>query len=161
MTMHVSNDQPCTLSIGGVTIGGGESKSIPAEWEPRCIELAKVGALRVIDGDGPVQRPAKSRAESLLAAMSEDDRAELLAKFGKPEVKADPKHGMPEDFGSWHVNRAKAWVTKCSDTDVLNALSKAETRETVLTALMERLQHVIKEQADAMDDRPASAKTGT
>jgi hypothetical protein len=46
--------------------------------------------------------------------------------------------GAPADFATCHVNKAKAWVNKCSDADLLTRLGNDENRETVLAAIIDR-----------------------
>ena len=138
--MHVTNDQSCTLIIGGVKIAGGESKPIPKAWESRCEELAKAGALRVTTSAGPVNRPAKDRAAALLAEMTDVERAELLSQFApKASDKAPAVDGAPDDFTTWHWTKSKAWVEMCDDAQVLHALGNVEQRQSVLSAIIDRI----------------------
>jgi hypothetical protein len=51
---------------------------------------------------------------------------------------AEPS-GAPVDFATCHVNKAKAWVNKCSDADLLTRLGNDENRETVLAAIIDRI----------------------
>lgn len=139
--MYVTNDQPCTLIVGGVRIQGGESKKIPSKWDDRCRELAGIGAMRVSDDKGPVLKPAKERAADILRDLSPEDRAELIRGIAAPDapLSRDPIAGAPDDFATWHWTRAKAWVGDCNDRDVLEALGNVESRNTVLQAIIDRI----------------------
>jgi hypothetical protein len=140
MPVYVTNDQPCTLVIGGVRINGGESKPVPAQWEGRCKELASIGAMRVTGEQGPVQKPAKARAAALLAELTDVERAELLGQFApKVSDKSPAVEGAPEDFTTWHWQKAKAWVEMCDDAKVLHALGNVEQRQSVLSSIIDRI----------------------
>jgi hypothetical protein len=56
----------------------------------------------------------------------------------QPDVKAPT--GAPSDFATCHVNKALAFVRKCTDVAVLTSLGNDENRESVLNAIIERIQ---------------------
>jgi hypothetical protein len=167
--MQVHNDQDCVLVIGDVRIKGGESKPIPVEWETRVQQLADAKALRIHGGLKVEHDDRPSRGMSpaeLFAAMSEDDRkaaiasvmgerdsapaitehlkseyrkaADSMAEPTEPPAKPVPE-GAPADFATCHHNKALAFVRKCSDADLLTRLGNDENRESVLAAIIDRI----------------------
>lgn len=174
--MQVHNDQDCTLVIGDVRIGAGETKSIPADWDARVQQLADIGALRSnASGRKPDDRPSRGMTPAeLFAAMSPAEQRAAIAQVRAGEqVKPEPElvravehfaetfspvvsgvtgptedtqpdgkapTGAPSDFATCHVNKALAFVRKCTDVAVLTSIGNDENRESVLNAIIERIQ---------------------
>jgi hypothetical protein len=160
--MHVHNDQDCTLVIGDVRIKSGETKPVPKSWAPRVQDLVDIGALRG-HGAAPKADDRPSRAMSpreIWMALSQADRDAVMAEqqnvmamaaapdasdvppaeyYKAAVAMADAPTGAPADFATCHVNKAKAWVNKCSDADLLTRLGNDENRETVLAAIIDRI----------------------
>lgn len=156
--MHVTNREPCTLIIGETQIPYGETRPVASEWEARCEQLATKGALFVHHGR-PDDRPARGMTPAeLFAAMSPAEQRAAIAQVraaertseDAPSVVADPRSapmdaptvpaGAPTDFHTGHHNKALAFVRKCNDAALLTALGNEETRESVLAAIIDRVQ---------------------
>jgi hypothetical protein len=68
------------------------------------------------------------------AAVGKADATEDTQPDGKAPT------GAPSDFATCHVNKALAFVRKCTDVAVLTSLGNDENRESVLNAIIERIQ---------------------
>jgi hypothetical protein len=167
--MHVTNREPCTLIIGDTQIAFGKTEPIDPTWEKRCEEMADRGALTLHRGGKPDDRPSRGMTPAeLFAAMSPAEQRAAIAQVraseqgsfgptaltladaqrlsGTGEAGAnedtipDGKIGAPSDFATCHVNKALAFVRKCTDVAVLTSLGNDENRESVLNAIIERIQ---------------------
>lgn len=144
--MQVFNEQPCTLRVGPVRIGHGETKRIPATWHKRADELAGLGAMRVVrePGDPPAEAGPQidaTKAGPVKPGEIADTAAHkaAIASGQLAEVKpADPL----ADFATWHHNRATAWVRKCNDRELLELLATDEVRESVHAAITARIEQL-------------------
>lgn len=158
--MHVTNREPCTLIIGETKIGFGETKEVGPEWAARCEQLHALGALH---GHGGLKDDRPSRAMTpaeLFAAMSPAEQRAAIAQVraaterpadaAAPATVTDPPTapievpavpaGAPADFHTGHHNKALAFVRKCNDAALLTALGNEESRESVLAAIIDRVQ---------------------
>jgi hypothetical protein len=160
--MHVLNEQDCDLIVGDVTIRRGQVKPIPAKWEPRVQELADAGVL-TIQGAKPAPSGELGRGQllDLIRSLTPAERKALLAEpdeaetapvvVAAPPVIAEQAPAAtkptvdavgPDGFATWHINRVRPWVLKCTDRDLLERLSAVENRDPVLEAILERLQQL-------------------
>jgi hypothetical protein len=168
--MHVTNREPCTLIIGDTQIAFGKTEPIDPAWEKRCEEMADRGALTLHRGGKPDDRPSRGMTPAeLFAAMSPAEQRAAIAQVRAADVapgeiseqvasalrseyarvaastedtQPDGKAptAAPSDFATCHVNKALAFVRKCTDVAVLTSLGNDENRESVLNAIIERIQ---------------------
>lgn len=127
----------------------------PAEVFASMSEAERKAAIAAVMGDmgiGPVTVVNNAAAPSEAAAAIHSSLKSEIAKAAAsiPTQVADPvtapievpavPAGAPADFHTCHVNKATAFVRKCSDVALLTALGNDETRESVLAAIIDRVQ---------------------
>jgi hypothetical protein len=92
--------------------------------------IERVGHAGTVATKAPVTSPAE---------VSEDVAAALRSEYRKAAEGMTEPTGAPADFATCHVNKAKAWVNKCSDADLLARLGNEENRVPVLETIMARI----------------------